>query len=519
MNALEETERQLLAAVAARHATSDPASVPASEFKDAAKPRRPRWVRRRGRGSRIVILLIALALLGGAATAATLLIGQHSAPLSGQVPRGQQPGYAVAGGYRYQISLSPALQTGQIGWCAAVKTFARSGAPEDLGTGDCEDAPTSGSPLFDAQVGEGLSFVFTTSTIRAIRVPGNGTILTLTDGQLPFGYRAAVFEDQLPSTSAADLTPIDATGKAILPDRSGMPIEPVKTWGHAAEPAKGSCALSAKPHARLSFGVGSVLTAIFPAPAIVGGGFLPCIERNVRLDSTSATSFPISERVMQAFILLNAKDPRAAAPQLPNLHELPDHSGVLDNPTLAVPDTLSNGMTAKRVNHAWLVVVGGHNTNERLAALDGLETGPVILQATRAFSTHHATSCTINYRPSNGLVKTSQNSGHNGDCASASFYYRQRWPLTARAIRTSQCQNPPPILPGLCPQNRPDPQTTAIKPVPGHRNEYTVALRGGRSITTVQHHKRAWLIVLGGKNAAQQQTLINRLSIAVNTNS
>ena len=178
MSALEEIERQLLKSVAARAQPAERDSRARSE--SVARPvgakRRRRGWRSLWSGGRLGVVLAAVVLASGVAAAAVLL-DQPSAPLAGRVPAGQQPGYAVAGGYRYRISLVPSLQVGQIGWCAAITITSRSGQLDSLGTGSCGDAPTRGAPLFATQVGQGLSFLFTAASVRAIQLPGHRPVL------------------------------------------------------------------------------------------------------------------------------------------------------------------------------------------------------------------------------------------------------------------------------------------------------------------------------------------------------
>ena len=148
MSALEEIERQLLKSIAARAQPAERDARVESEY--VARPVGVKRPRRRWRslwsGGRLGLVLAAVVLASGVAAAAVLL-DQPSAPLAGRVPAGQQPGYAVAGGYRYRLSVGPSLQVGQIGWCAAITTTSKSGQLEDLGTGSCGDAPTQRSAV------------------------------------------------------------------------------------------------------------------------------------------------------------------------------------------------------------------------------------------------------------------------------------------------------------------------------------------------------------------------------------
>jgi hypothetical protein len=529
MSAIEEIERQLLDSVAARavppeHADrveSQPSAWPAAPPRHA-RQRRRRSPRFRGRGLGVVAL--AAVLLGGVGAAAVVL-DPRSAPLAGRVPAGQPPGYAVAGGYRYRISLVPSLQVGQVGWCAAITTTSKSGQPEDLGTGSCGDAPTSWAPLFAPQLGQGLSSVFTTASVHAIQLAGRRPILTTSAG-LPFGYRAAVFQYVLPlhlSSVAASgeqfgIAALAATGHQIPYDRSGMPNEPIRMWGHAQTPPRGSCSVAANPGAKLTLSVGSVVTSVVPAPDIAGSASLPCLERNVRLDSISPTSLPTNERVMQIYVLLNASNPSAPAPALPYMRPLAGHPGILNNAELPLPDALSNGMTARRAGNAWLLVTGGHNTQQRLAVLNQISLGPLNLRTspTPGFESH---GCSLTYQPTGGFNETGAPVGATPQlryrlehiCASTTFYYDSRWPLTASVERvTAQCPAEP-LIP--CTQTK-RPTRVQFSQVQGHSSERIVSIAGTER-ATIERIARGWLLVTGGQGAAQQQLLLTRLSARI----
>ena len=522
MSAFDEIERQLLKSIAARVQPAERDARVVSEY--VARPVGVKRARRRWRslwsGGRLGVVLAAVVLAGGVAAAAVLL-DQPSAPLAGRVPAGQQPGYAVAGGYRYRISLVPSLQVGRIGWCAAITTTSKSGQLESLGTGSCADAPTSGAPLFAPQVGQGLSFVFTAATVHAIQLPGSRPVLT-TSARLPFGYRAAVFQYVEPTGRLASSTSdeqfgiaaVDASGEQISYDGSGMPNEPTKAWGPGQTPAAGSCSVTARAGANLTFGVGSVVTSIVPAPRVVGAAFLPCLERNVRLDSTSPNSLPIDERVMQIYVLLNASDPSAPAPPLSYMQPLPGHPGIFNNAELPLPDALSNGMTARRVGNAWLAVAGGRSTQQRLVVLSQISLGPVTLETsqTGGFQSH---GCSIRYQPTPGFTETGPPFGVTPRlryrlrriCASTTFYYNNRWPLTA-SIEKAAAPCPTQLARCIGSAAR---RSLEVSKVPGHANERIVSI-GGTERATAERIAQGWLIVTGGNGAAQQQLLLSRLT-------
>ena len=344
-----------------------------------------------------------------------------------------------------------------------------------------------------------------------------------TSARLPFGYRAAVFQyveptDRLLSVTSGEqfgITALGASGEQIPYDGSGMPNEPTRSWGPGQTPAAGSCSVSARAGANLTFGVGSVVTSIVPAPRVVGAAFLPCLERNVRLDSTSPRSLLIDERAMQIYVLLNASDPSAPAPALPYMQPLPGYPGTLNNAELPLPDALSDGMTARRVGNAWLVVTGGRSTQQRLAVLGQTSLGPVNLKTseTAGFESH---GCSISYQPTPAFTETGPPFGATPrlsyrlehTCASTTFYYDKRWPLTASIEKTSTQCSAQPL--GRCLSSTPR-KRLAMSKVPGHASERVVSIAGTER-ATAERIAQGWLIVTGGEDAAQQELLLSRLT-------
>jgi hypothetical protein len=559
--------------------------------------RRPRWWRGR---QGLAVAMAGLLVAGGAAAAATVLSGEQSKPLSGVVPAGQQPHTALVAGQRYTIGFAPSIQAGQIGWCVSTRTFSRSGRAQDRGTGGCDTpAATAGQPILGTQTivnGGGLSYVFTSRAVSAVKIAGGPTVLTRPSRRLPDGYRAAVFQyhppkgalglTRIPGGAANLVTALSSSGQQITQDSSGPPVEPTRSWLYPDAPRAGACSLATKPGSALRAGSGSVLSASVAAPTVAGAAFLPCVDEDLYLPpraggpdaSTGTGTFLVGA------ILLDAAQPGRAPGPLPGMHPIPGGGGIYDMPDADVFAGLaSNGLTAKRTANAWVVVAGGSSSAQRTAALNDLIPAVHLASAPASASTP-AALCQITYRAVSGLQETTQaaitttrriaprvaagqareqheltaalaklrhdqaadprdqaaiasdraavsllqqanfdaiqqDSGlFAPECAQATFYYRQHWPMTATMIlATKDC--PAGRVPVPCSKRAAAQGTTltkATRPVPGHRDEFTVAPTAFfHPAETVKQIDKWWLVIQGGASPAQQQLLLDQLDTTV----
>ncbi|HME02407.1 MAG TPA: hypothetical protein VKG38_05185 [Solirubrobacteraceae bacterium] len=385
-----------------------------ARFESAASPvklstRRRRWPRT---GSRLGVVLAALAVAGGSALAAGLLSGQRSRPLSAVFAPGSpttQEGYGPPGS-TYSISISPSMQAGVIGWCTALVTY-RGAESFDLGTGGCNGAPPAvGAPMFGARDGgigsAGLSYVFTAPQVAAVRVTDGPTILTRPDPRLPFGFRAAVFSlpERLLRGAGVALTAVDSTGQAIPGDAYAAPVtEATRSWRAPNPPAKGACSIAPRGSSPVVLGSGTVLSAAIGDPGILGRAFLPCVT----------TSFTLHGTRFAAAVLLDAKEPGQLPAQLPDMQPLAGHPGIFARQRAMTNlfDDLANNLdiTARRVKNTWLVVAGGANNAQRTAVLNALTVGPVNLKPSSPPTEppRHAL-CWIAYHPANRVRALSQ---------------------------------------------------------------------------------------------------------------
>jgi hypothetical protein len=160
-----------------------------------------------GRRSRALLVLGALLLVGGTATAAVTLSGTRSAPLSGSVPgrpvasgREFREFNFTEAGKRYRIVFVPQISGGEAGWRSFL-SFGPRADPEG-GEGGESGYPTRSTPLAGGAgvgftssplpSGDAVDYVLTAPRVAAVRV-GSRTIKTRGGSALPGEDRAAVF--------------------------------------------------------------------------------------------------------------------------------------------------------------------------------------------------------------------------------------------------------------------------------------------------------------------------------------
>jgi hypothetical protein len=417
----DQLQVQLIDAARARR--DHPPRQPAAPMRRPADQRHSaRWRLRAPRRPWLLALVLGVLVATGTAIAALSIGGQRSKPLSGIVPHGQPPHTALVGGKRYSIGFAPSIQAGQIGWCVSTRTFSRSGRVDDRGTGGCDTpAATAGAPILGTDNianGGGLSYVFTSSNVAAIKIAGGPTVLTRPNARLPDGYRAAIFEYEPPGGltglfripgRGGLITPLSASGKVIAPDASGPPVEPTRSWLYPNAPAAGSCSLSAKPATALRAGSGSVVTSLIAAPTIIGSAFLPCVTRDLyipRAPDTPEATADLGTYLVGA-VLLDASHPGAPPGLLPDLRPVHGSHKLYDSPSADVfAGHSNNGLTAERIPSAWLVVAGGTSSAQRIAALEDLIPELHLADQPALSGTPRAALCQITYRPIAGLQES-----------------------------------------------------------------------------------------------------------------
>ena len=134
-------------------------------------------------------------------------------------------------------------------------------------------------------------------------------------------------------------------------------------------------------------------------PGIIGHAFLSCVE----------AGFSAHHAMLDAAVLLDARRPGSPPAPIVGVHAVPGQPGFFDWPNpdgspggfrpsgASGAEGLPNspfgpdfppldGLSARRVGQAWLVVTGGTGSEQRISALHQLAVGPIDLRAPRCLS-------------------------------------------------------------------------------------------------------------------------------------
>lgn len=363
----------------------------AEELRAAAERLETSAARGRGRSARRAfrqapLLGLALIAVAGSATAAVLeLQGEPSPPTVGDLPTTPQ----LPNSIRYEISATPMIQVGSVGWCTSVKLRRRSSEKWFGGTG-CGQASRSSVDIGGATtfLGNGRGVLAYTIVDRTVAYaltsgPSPRRVLPISDGHFPNGWRAFV---QLPGPGgtqrsvggepppalgpAGRLRFRSADGKPLPRGRASDSIKPLPTRATlGAVPEDAPCRISAPPAGRQR---GSRwLPTLRPIDGLASRALLPC----------AMTRFTWRGEWVEATLLVDAGEPGRARPMgLANLSRRPTVPGQplelalvnMENPFLEAP-RLPVGVprdadsTLVRRGNAWLVIRAERRDTRRRA--------------------------------------------------------------------------------------------------------------------------------------------------------
>lgn len=379
----------------------------ASELRAAAERSKTSTSRERRRSARRAIrraplLGVAIIAVAGTATAAVLTLqGEPSPPTVGELPTTPRLPNSV----RYEISATPMMQVGSVGWCTSVK-LRRSNSKHWFGVGaGCGRASRSGGDIGGATtfLGNGRGVLAYTIVDRTVAYaltsgPSPRRVLPISDRHLPNGWRAFV---QLPRPVGAQRSvggePPPALGQAgrlRLRRADGTPlprggvddvIKPLPTRAALGMvPADAPCTINPPQGARPR--ASRWLPSLRGAQGPPSPALLPC----------AMTRFTWHGSWVEATLLVDAGDPGEARPmELANLSRKPVAPNTplepvapntplelplvsMENPFLEAP-RLPVGVprdaesTLVRRGNAWLVI-RSERSDVRKRALSAIKT-------------------------------------------------------------------------------------------------------------------------------------------------
>jgi hypothetical protein len=255
-----------------------------------------------------------------------------------------------------QVSLVPLLEAGDAGWC--MQTTTRTVTSGLISTGRACPAPSTTTGPIVAETCQGtvqngaVVFVLTTREVAAVSIDEGTRVPTVTNSALPNGLRSAALqapEYQPPLgffRHCPTVTPLGPSGKAIRTGAGrGKPLFvrlPSRTWAHPENPPHGVCTLDAT---KLRVGTvaieGAVATTSRPVSGLLGRALVSC-ARTVYVHRGGHD--------ITAAVLLDASDPGAPPPPLPEMTPLAGH------PTLFEAQGSEGRMVARRLPGEWVVV-------------------------------------------------------------------------------------------------------------------------------------------------------------------
>ncbi len=375
--------------------TADPpplAAPQAGVIEDARRRQRRRW-------EVVVATLVAVGLVAGAAVGG---IGAGRGGRRALAPRPElrltiQHGSAFVNGEPLAVGIAPDLTAGQVSLLVRQEyTGGTSSAPYPTrnaplyGPGASNIAVAHGKSkegvLYLTLVGPDVASVRIThlGTFRPVKVrgalPGDKAIVFYR----PAGSRGTVIPPGIGGNNlegaqrpALFETAYDAAGKEI-------PVTPYSTnqarfqlatryWHAPAPPTVGRCAITSSL-ASATAQWGEVAQTIAPDHTVSGPAFLSCLNTWYRWHGSS----------LDVGILLNAQAPGTRPATLWNatplkgtrdtftIKAVTDQIRVGPENATVTPVNLAPGGVARRDGDAWIIVRGGHNTNQELAFLNTL---------------------------------------------------------------------------------------------------------------------------------------------------
>ena len=252
------------------------------------------------------------------------------------------------------VLLVPSLLGGTAGWCMATATS----IPGTGGSSGCGGSRTSSGPIFtescEGAESRTVVYALTTAEVAAVSVAGSTAIATTSNPTLPEGLRALAVELQgyrwqpkNPETHPCPpMVPFDGAGQPV--ERVAKPTVPLllllhrSVWEAPNRPHPSPCRIGAPRLPRATVAAeGAVALQVRSVPGLLGRAFLSCAD---------TTYIYRGEHHFRAAVLLDAANPGATPPPLPDISQVAGRTAIFEAPGA------SGTMVARRIPGAWLVV-------------------------------------------------------------------------------------------------------------------------------------------------------------------
>jgi hypothetical protein len=411
------------------------------------------------------------------------------------------------------LRLLPSLEVGAPGWDVSVP-----GPDPSTGFG----APTVGMPIFAGGGGSGDGQVLLAAPeVAAIRVPNGPTVRTERAAALPFGLRAAVYRQTDIGAGSVAPVALNAAGHAIASGSAGIVDSPTLRWETPGDnwlralslksgnhywvgpvlpaPPRGACSIEGGRG--LQPVAGEVVTAVVANPGILGRGFVACVD----------AGFLVGGVQTRATVLLDARDPGTMPGSLSGTTPLRGHRGIVAGKSAAPADgplfyaALSDdGIVARRVGDAWLVVQSTGSLTQRITVLRRLRIGPIETRTQPVpAGGPSGEQYAIVQRPLAGLREAAQIAPFAPRCftlCTIATFFIGHWTLQAHVWLASIVGH------GLAPAR--------LHAVPGVAATYVADAGPPDRLDSVWHRiGKVWLIVDDGRSVQQDITVSKTLTV------
>lgn len=256
-----------------------------------------------------------------------------------------------------EVTLLPPTEGGWVGWCVKVHGSAHDGTR-------CPIAPRSNEIAYEqweAAPGGTQGLALASAGVEAVAVDEGGAAPLVSVAGFAGVLGAAVVEiaDPFPWTWSDEFEAVSHglrnSGERGFSAPTFTPTAslPAAYWIAPQAPPSGACELTVVALTGARARWGHVATSVTATPGIAAGGFASCVDTELSYGHSS----------LDAAVLLDAADPGATPPVLPNASAVHGQHGLYSAPGY------SGEILARRIAGAWLLVEGGRGLRQRETVL------------------------------------------------------------------------------------------------------------------------------------------------------